>query len=210
VSAHSDAPIPGHRRGLLIDYGGVLTNPLAPVLRAFCRAKGLPEDAISAALRPGSALKPEIEAYERGEVVEEEFMPRFARHLGVSLADMDELLVDLAPDDRMFAAVGLIRRQGVRTCLLSNSWGLALYPREMLADVFDAIVISAEVGMRKPDLKIFLHAAERIDVEPANCVFVDDTPENFSGAELAGITVIHHADPETTRRRLEHLLGVEL
>jgi putative hydrolase of the HAD superfamily len=188
----------------------VLTNPLAPVLRKFCRAKGLPQDAISAALKPGSALKPEIEAYERGEVEEDEFMPRFARHLGLSLADMDEMLVDLAPDQRMFAVVGQIRHQGVRTCLLSNSWGLALYPREMLAAVFDAIVISAEVGMRKPDVDIFLHAAERINVEPANCVFVDDTPENFSGAELAGIRVIHHGDPEATRRGLERLLGVEL
>jgi putative hydrolase of the HAD superfamily len=123
---------------------------------------------------------------------------------------MDEMLVDLAPDQRMFAVVGQVRDQGVRTCLLSNSWGLALYPREMLAGVFDAIVISAEVGMRKPDVDIFLHAAERIDVEPVSCVFVDDTPENFAGAELAGITVIHHADPDTTRRELERLLRVEL
>jgi putative hydrolase of the HAD superfamily len=98
----------------------------------------------------------------------------------------------------------------VRTCLLSNSWGVALYPRELMARVFDGIVISGEVGMRKPDIEIFIHAAEVIGVEPARCVFVDDTAENFLGAEEAGIAVIHHRDPAATFRLLEHLLGVDL
>jgi epoxide hydrolase-like predicted phosphatase len=202
--------IDGEPRGLLIDYGGVLTNPLHPVLRDFCRAKGLPEDAVSALIVDGSPLKPMMEAYERGEIEEDEFIPRFAAQLGVTPEDMDDLLVDLQPDEQMFGAVAAIRRQGVRTCLLSNSWGLALYPRELMADVFDGIVISGEVGMRKPDIDIFLHAAEVIGVEPSRCVFVDDTTANFPGAAEAGIPVIHHQAPETTLRLLEHILRVDL
>lgn len=210
MSASEYPRIDGEPRGLLIDYGGVLTNPLGPVLRDFCRAKGLPEDSVSALIVAGSPLKPMMEAYERGEVEEEEVVPRFAAELGLTTADMDDMLVDLEPDERMFGAVAEIRRQGVRTCLLSNSWGVALYPRELMARVFDGIVISGEVGMRKPDIEIFLHAAEVIGVEPARCVFVDDTAENFPGAEEAGIAVIHHQAPTSTFRLLEDILGVDL
>lgn len=196
-------------RGLLIDYGGVLTNPIGPLLSAFCRAKGLPDDALARLLIEDGPMKQDVEAYERGEFEDAEFMPRFAEHLGVTLADTADLLVGLEPDERMFRAVARIRREGVRTCLLSNSWGLALYPRAMLAEVFDAIVISGEVGMRKPGVDIFLHAAGLIGVDPSRCVFVDDSHVNLSGATTVGMPVVHHRSPERTLRLLEDLLGVE-
>src|SRR5262245_15601991 len=135
MSIADDIPIEGEPRGLLIDYGGVLTNPVYPLLTGFCRAKGLPDDAVTALITADGPFKAEVEAYERGEVDEHEFLPRFAEHLGVESEDMDDLLVELAPDAAMFEAVGAIRDQGVRTCLLSNSWGLALYPRHLLAEV---------------------------------------------------------------------------
>jgi putative hydrolase of the HAD superfamily len=210
MSSAEPRPIQGEPKGLLIDYGGVLTNPLYPILQRFCRAKGLQEDAVARLITHDGPLKPEVEAYERGELEEQEFMPRFAAHLGVTLEDMDELLVELEPDERMFRTVAQVRAQGIRTCLLSNSWGLAVYPRDLLAPVFDGIVISAEVGMRKPDLEIFLHAAQTIGVQPRRCVFVDDSPVNFPGAAEAGMTVIHHERPERTVRALESALGVAL
>jgi epoxide hydrolase-like predicted phosphatase len=210
VSAPHGAPTDGAPRGLLIDFGGVLTNPLRPLLRAFCRAKKLHDEAIEVAMMAGSPLKAELDAYERGEIDDDEFIPRFAAYLGVTVEDMADLWIDLKLDERMFGAVAHIRRQGVRTCLLSNSWGLEVYPRKLLADVFDGIVISGEVGMRKPDLEIFRHAAAVIDVEPARCVFVDDSPSNLSAAQAVGIAVIHHRNAATTLRGLERLFLLDL
>jgi HAD superfamily hydrolase (TIGR01509 family) len=210
VSAARNGSGNGGPRGLLVDFGGVLTNPLDPMLRTFCRDRGLDEEAIGMSMLPDSPLRAELEDYERGAIEEDQFMVRFAQHLGVAVDDMADLWVDLKLDERMFGAVACARRQGVRTCLLSNSWGLAIYPRQRLADVFDGIVISGEVAMRKPDLEIFLHAAALIDVEPARCVFVDDSPSNVSGAAAAGIKVIHHHDPDTTLRGLERLLQLDL
>lgn len=200
----------GDRRGLLIDYGGVLTNPLLPVLERFCRTKGLRADTLAGLISEQSPIRAELDAYERGDVSEGEFMPRFAEQLGVTVADLDDMLVGLEPDRRMFDAVGEIRRQGVRTCLLSNSWGTALYPRELFAEAFDATVISEEVRMRKPEPEIFVLAAERVGVEPGQCVFVDDTPANFPGAIGLDMAVVHHEEPGATLRELERTLGVDL
>lgn len=196
--------------GLLIDYGGVLTNALEPLITGFCRSKGLPDDAVASLQQPGSAFRPELEAYERGEYPEADFRPRFAAALGLSVQDMDEFLVDVLPDDRMFGAVASIRRHGIRVGLLSNSWGMSVYPRGLLADAFDGVVISGEVGMRKPEPRIYYHAAEVIGVQPAECVFVDDTQTHLVAASEAGMTVIHHHDATQTLRELERLFDLNL
>lgn len=198
------------RRGLLVDYGGVLTNPLYPVIEDFCRGKGLSGDAVFALLGDGSPIASEVRSFEVGGVSEEEFMPRFAAALGLDVEDLREMFVELKPDPVMFSAVAEVRRQGVPTCLVSNSWGTSVYPRPWLAETFDAIVISEEVGLRKPDPAIFRHAAEAIGVEPRDCVFIDDMPVNFAGAEELQIAVIHHESVAATLAELERLLGVDL
>jgi putative hydrolase of the HAD superfamily len=71
-------------------------------------------------------------------------------------------------------------------------------------------VISGEVGLHKPQPEIFLLAAERLGVDPAECVFVDDLRENVAGAEEVGMTAILHRDPGATLARLEELLGVPI
>jgi putative hydrolase of the HAD superfamily len=207
VSSDSDTARAG---ALLIDYGGVLTNPLYPLLAEFCRSHGLAPDAIVVAMGPGSELQAEFEAYELGQVSEAEFMPRFAAGLGITERQLGTMLIGLEPDTVMFDAVAEIRRQGVRTCLVSNSWGVSVYPRDLIASVFDGVVISEEVGMRKPNLDIFLHAAATIGVAPGDCVFVDDTAGHLAGAEAAGMAVVHHTDPVDTLGRLQDMLGVDL
>jgi HAD superfamily hydrolase (TIGR01509 family) len=196
--------------GLLLDYGGVLTNPLAPVMAAFCRSKGLPVDALAALQRPGSSFGPELEAYERGAYADEDFLPRVAEALGLPAQDMHGFLADVKPDDRMLQAVARLRGHGIPVGLLSNSWALSDYPRELLAEALDGVVISGEVGMRKPEPRIYLHAAQAIGVDPGRCVFVDDTETHLAVAAQQGMTVIHHTDLAQTLRQLEALFGVEL
>ncbi len=98
--------------------------------------------------------------------------------------------------------------RGVPTGLLSNSWGGG-YPHELFPDMFDAVVISAEVGMRKPEPRIFLHAAELLRLPPAECVFIDDIEQNITAAEGLGFTGVLHTDTPTTAQRVAELLGID-
>ena len=89
-----------------------------------------------------------------------------------------------------------IRRAGLRTALLSNSWGANDYPRHLFAELFDVVVISAEVGMRKPEERIFRHAAALLGLSPAECVFIDDIEANMLAAQALGHDrVLHHDGP---------------
>src|ERR1700685_3774527 len=81
-----------------------------------------------------------------------------------------------------------VRRAGLKTAMLSNSWGVGAYPADLLAELFDAVVISAEAGMRKPEERIFRHAASLLGLDPAECVFIDDIEANVQAAEALGMT----------------------
>jgi HAD superfamily hydrolase (TIGR01509 family) len=121
--------------------------------------------------------------------------------------------------ERMFARFehahdmrGLVHRAhagGLRTALLSNSWGNS-YPREGWAEMFDAVVISGEVGMRKPEERIYRHTAELLDLQPAECVFVDDLPINVAAAAAVGMVGVHHTDYDRTAGELEILFDRSL
>jgi len=93
---------------------------------------------------------------------------------------------------------------------VSNSWSTSHYDRSSLDQLFDAIVISGEVGLNKPDAEIFELAADRVGVPAGECVFVDDLRENCEGAERVGMTAVRHRDGPRTVAELEGLLGVEL
>jgi putative hydrolase of the HAD superfamily len=103
-----------------------------------------------------------------------------------------------------------LRGAGFPTALLSNSWGCDEYPRADFPGLFDTVVISGEVGMRKPEPEIFVHAAATLGLEPAECVFIDDVKANIAAAVACGMAGVHHTDPAVTAGELETLLGVGL
>jgi putative hydrolase of the HAD superfamily len=76
--------------------------------------------------------------------------------------------------------------------------------------MFDVVVISGEVGMRKPEERIFRHATGLLGLDPDECVFVDDIQVNVAAAEAVGMTAILHTDPAATLTRLGGLLGLPL
>jgi putative hydrolase of the HAD superfamily len=147
-------------------------------------------------------------------------VPDFERELAAALSDVtgnqvaaEGLLGRLfthfrhAPD-----MVGLVRRAreaGIKTALLSNSWGNE-YPKDMFAGVFDELVISGEVGMRKPDADIFWYTAKRVATPPTRCVFVDDLAQNVRAAARLGFLALHHRDYATTADQLSALFGIDL
>lgn len=197
---------------VLFDFGGVLTNPVWDSFAAFCRAEGLEPDAIKRLFKRDPEALALLRKLETGAIGEPEFEREFGAKLG--LADHERLIEamfeGMAPDERMLAAVRELRGGGRRTGLVSNSWSLDQYDRELLDEHFEVVVISAEVGMHKPQPEIYRLAAERIGAPVGACVFVDDLRENCEGAEAVGMTAIRHREPARTIAELSELTGVEL
>jgi epoxide hydrolase-like predicted phosphatase len=201
----------GRYRGLLVDYGGVLTSSPFLSFQAFCEQEGLEPGAIVRRFREDEACRRLIISLEVGEVAEDEFEPRFAGLLGVSAPGLiDRLFGKYSPDEEMGAAVLRARQAGLRTGLISNSWGTRRYDRARLAELFDGVVISGEVGVRKPSLEIYRMGAERAGLDPGQCVFVDDIRLNLAPAAELGMATVHHSTSSQTIPELERLLGVEL
>jgi len=201
----------GRYRGLLIDYGGVLTSNLFDSFRAFCEVEGLAPETIGQRFRSDRACRELLIGLETGRVQEEEFEPQLAAALGVSAPGLiDRMFAGSKPDQPMLTAVRAARRAGIRTGLISNSWGTRRYDRSQLNELFDGVVISGEVGIRKPAPEMYELGAQRIGVEPEACVFVDDLPFNLDPAARLGMATVHHVSAEQTISELERLLGVEL
>ena len=110
----------------------------------------------------------------------------------------------------MLEALRRARRSGVKTGMISNSWGRGRYDRSQFDELFDGVVISGEVGLHKPQPQIFELGAERVGLPASQCVFVDDLQENCEGAEAVGMVAVLHRGAEPTIERLEELLDVSL
>ena len=201
----------GAYRGLLIDYGGVLTTDVFASFSAFCELEGLEPDALSRAFRDDAECRELMLGLETGTVAQEQFEPALAALLGVQPSGLiDRMFGRTKLDERMAETVRRVRAGGTRTGLLSNSWGTTSYPRELLAELFDAVVISGEVRMRKPSPEIYALGAERLGLPPAQCVFVDDLSVNLAPAAELGMATVHHRAAEDTIAELERLFGVSL
>jgi epoxide hydrolase-like predicted phosphatase len=147
-----------------------------------------------------------------GKSSEQEFEAEFGRLLGLDNPEglIDSMFEGMKPEPAMVEAVRELRAGDLRTGMLSNSWSTSHYDRDLLAELFDDVVISAEVGMHKPQPEIYELAAKRLEVEPAQCLFVDDLRENCEGAETVGMTAIRFRDSAQTIARLSELTGLAL
>jgi epoxide hydrolase-like predicted phosphatase len=207
-------------RGLVVDYGGVLTNSLGDAMRDWADEAGVDHHEFAALMREwlieGAADNP-AHALERGQLTDHEFSVALATRLrradGTRLPAeglLRSMMAGFVPNSSPMVAVVLAARaQGIRTALLSNSWGLD-YDRTGWDKLFDAVVISGEVGLRKPEPEIYLLAAERLGLPPEECVFVDDLAPNVRGAADVGMVGVHYAHHERAVTELRELLGIEL
>ncbi|MEA2363479.1 MAG: putative hydrolase of the superfamily [Thermoleophilaceae bacterium] len=199
-------------KGLLLDFGGVLTTNVFDSFREFCVAEGLEPDAVKRLFRDQPQARELVRRLETGSLSEDGFGERFGELLGIAdrAGLVNRMFGALREDERMLGAVRRARAAGIRTGLVSNSMGAGRYDRATFPELFDGVVISGDVGMHKPQPEIFLLGAERAGVAPEECVFVDDLRENCDGAEAVGMTAVLHRGAETTVPELERLLGVEL
>jgi epoxide hydrolase-like predicted phosphatase len=191
----------GDRHGVIVDFGGVLTTDVFAAFRAFCQAEGLADDTVRDRFRSDPEARELLAGLETGALAPAEFEPRFAALLGVSPDGLiGRLFAGMQADDGMLDGVRALRAAGVRTGLLSNSWGDGLaYDQALLEELFDAVVISSDVGLRKPDPAAYELAAARLGLPPEDCVFVDDLPGNLKPARALGMaTVLHRGDAAAT------------
>jgi epoxide hydrolase-like predicted phosphatase len=199
------------RKGLLIDWGGVLTTDLFASFASFCEAEGLEAAKVRDLFRHDEAARDLLVEFECGRVDEAEFERRFAPMLGVEDEGLvDRMFAGSAPDARMLGAVKAARDAGIKTGLISNSWGVDRYPRQLMDDLFDGVVISGVVGIRKPAREIYAMGAEAVGLAPEECVFVDDLGFNLKPAKELGMATVLHTDAAQTIVQLEDLLGVAL
>lgn len=211
-------------RGVITDWGGVLSTPILTAVRAWIEADGIDWESYRAVMRPWvtqaydvNGTENPVHALERGECSIAEFEEILAARLlrldGAPVpADglLRRMFAAMLPVPAMYDTIRALRVAGFGTALLSNSWGCEEYPRADFPGLFDTVVLSGEVGMRKPEAAIFRHAAQTLGLQPADCVFVDDMAPNVAAAQALGMTAVLHTETASTARALQDLLGVQL
>ncbi len=202
-------------QGLIVDWGGVLTMPIHTAIASWLRATGVDRDHYGAVVRrwvePSPGEMSPVHRLERGEIAVEEFEHLLSAALAQEGSSIEaeglisQMFADLAIyEDSMTSLVTRAHAAGIRTGLLSNSWGNE-YDRRDWHEMFDAVVISGEVGMRKPEPEIFELALDRIGLPAGECVFIDDIPHNIVAAAKAGLVGIVHRTFDDTANELEAL-----
>ena len=198
------------RSAVLLDWGGVMTGDLFGSFRAFCAEEGLDPDALATLFRHDRDARALLIDFECGRMDEPEFERGMVRLLGIAERSdsnfIDRLFAASDLDNAMVEGVRALHERGVRTALVSNSWGTRRYPRELLAELFDGVVISGLEGFRKPDPRMYELGARRAGAAPQECVFVDDLAFNLDPARELGMAVVHHTDARTTLAELDRLV----
>jgi epoxide hydrolase-like predicted phosphatase len=206
-------------QALLVDYGGVLTSPPADSFRRWLAQDRLDparfRDLVRGWLAADAPLNIAHEL-ETGQLTPAEFERRLTAELvrpdgstAEAAGMLARMFAAVEPEASMLGIVRQLRAAGVRTALVSNSWGFH-YPKEGWDQLFDTVVISGEVGVRKPDAAIYLMTAQRLQVPASACVFVDDLAPNVRGAAAVGMVGVHHTDLATTIGELEALFDRSL
>lgn len=209
----SVVPAPA-RTAVLVDFGGVLTSSVSRAFEEFGASLGgdpglpmrlLGHDQLSRALiADHESGRIDAEAFERG------FAGRLSAHGPAVRADglIARMQAGLTKDADMVALVAQIRGAGIRVALVSNAFGRDGYAGFDLDDIADEVVISSEVGVRKPSRRIYSLACQRLGVQPGQAVLIDDLQQNLDGAARLGIAGVLHTDAADTRRQLAGLFGV--
>ena len=205
-------------RAVISDFGGVLTTPLIEEFAAYQEHSGIPMEDLGRALQSAAERGGEhpLFALERGEISEAEFGRRLERELGngMRLTGFRDIYFEhLRPNRRMIDYMAELRGRGLRMALLTNNvreweplWRAKL---PELDDVFEVVVDSAFVGMRKPEPAIYELTLERLGggLTGSDCVFVDDLEPNCETARSLGMTAVQYRDPEQAIAELQGILG---
>jgi putative hydrolase of the HAD superfamily len=207
-------------RAIVSDFGGVLTTPITTPLAAVAARAGLAVDELRAALAAcfaDEATHPFFEL-ECGRMTEAQFVAlleqALRRELGreISCADFSEAMwAGLAPNHRMIELMAALRTDGYRMALLTNNvreWEPRWRAMAPIDDIFELVIDSAYVGLRKPDPQIYELTVQRLALPALECLFVDDLEANCAAAHAAGMQAIVYHDAEQAEMDIRRALDV--
>jgi epoxide hydrolase-like predicted phosphatase len=196
-------------RAVIFDLGGVLVRTADPAPRArLAQSLGMTPSELSRIIYDSETARQAT----LGAITTQEHWEAVRRRLGLSTEELLNVPVEFWGGDTLDEAlVNFLRslRPCYKTALLSNAWDDLRGVVEgswKIADAFDEIIISAEVGLAKPDPRIYRLALARLDVEPEAAVFVDDFEENVAGARAVGMQAIQFRSPEQALMELNRVL----
>jgi putative hydrolase of the HAD superfamily len=205
-------------RAALFDFGGVILSSPFEAFARYERERQLPEGF----LRTINSTNPDDNAWaklERNEVGFEEFCSLFEAEARAAGGEVDgHAVMALLAGDLRPAMVEAVRRCHTRlkTACLTNNW----VPHEdrddsyshttLFAELFDVVIESSKIGVRKPDPRFYEMACELLAIEPNEAVFLDDIGTNLKSARAMGMTTIKVDDPDVAIRELEVVVGFAL
>lgn len=203
---------------VISDFGGVLTTPLLDAFVSLQDRVGIPPESFGLAMKAISERGDENPLFEleRGRITEQEFQRRLADALEPILGhrpdieSFGQLLFEaLEPNPGMLDLIREVRRDGFRTALLTNNvkeWEAAWRSMLPVDELFETVVDSAFVGCRKPDPRIYQLTLERVELEPEQCIFIDDMEVNIKAANELGLRGVHFRETAQARSEVHALL----
>ncbi|NWV46741.1 HYES hydrolase, partial [Daphoenositta chrysoptera] len=219
------------RRAVLFDLGGVLFGPgLQHFLGSCEREWALPRNFLRDVLFSGGSQSPYSKAM-TGQITLSQLLSEMetgCRHHAASLGiaipggfsaarPFQDLQAQGRVNVRMLRAAGILRRNGFKTCVLTNNWvddsdgrSLTAALLERLRGHFDLVLESCRIGMQKPDTRIYSHALDALRAQPQEAILLDDLGENLKPARELGMATILVRDTDSALRELQELSGVQL
>ncbi len=206
-------------KAVISDFGGVLTTPLLDSFAAFQDSSGVPLEALGlaiAAVASRRAGNPLFEL-ETGRMSEAEFLQLLSRELSSLLGRPIELdgfgeryFAHLHPNEQMIEYMRALRRRGYKLAICTNNvreWEQRWRSMLPVEEIFEVVVDSGFVGVRKPDPRIYEITLERLGVAAAQALFVDDVEANCSAARALGLQAIWFQSTEQAIEEIERALG---
>lgn len=201
----------GQRRAVIFDFGGVLMKTVdhTPRLRWDARL-GLPPGSVERVVHGSESW---LRA-QSGQLSTSAYWADVAAQLGLTADAVTQLAEDFYSGDQLdttlIAIIHRLRADGHTVGLLSNDTAelLEKLTRLAVANVFSPLVISAQIGVMKPDIRAYQAVLQRLALPPDHVIFIDDRLENIAGARQAGLIGIHYVDGMDVAAALSPLLIV--
>jgi putative hydrolase of the HAD superfamily len=203
-------------RAVISDFGGVLTNPLWEAFAGWNDRVGADAGVLGMALQKAAEELGEhpLYALEKGQMTEGEFTAVVQAQLpgDIKLEGFRDIYFShLHPNEPMIDLMRDLRARGLRMAMLTNNvreWEPLWRAKLPVDEIFEVVVDSAFVGMRKPEPEIYELTLERLgDLRAEECVFVDDVDVNCATATALGMTAVHYVSPEQAITEIKRAVG---
>jgi putative hydrolase of the HAD superfamily len=210
-------------RAVICDFGGVLTSKLIEAFAAFQDETGISMEQLGRGMQRVAERDGEYPLFrlERGEVTEQQFLDDLAwaleHELGhrPTLHRFREIWFDaLHPNEPMLDLMRELSERGYKMAILTNNvreWEELWRSKLAVDEIFELVVDSAWVGMRKPEPEIYHLTIERLDktLEPSQCLFVDDNELNVEAAKELGLSAVRFESNEQAIREIRTALSLD-